>query len=65
MRMLTSWFQAIAIHTFSIIFFRKGLGALLLATIVVCCIWVYLLVFIVVGVTKLSKKGDGFYTPTP
>jgi hypothetical protein len=64
MGMLMREFQAIAVHTFYIIVFRRGSSrkAILLAAIIVCAIWLYLIIFVV---ASLASKGDEFYTPTP
>lgn len=58
-------FQAIAVHTFCIIFFQKGLGAIRLASVVVCIIWLYVIIFVVASIVTHHKQGDDIYTPTP
>ncbi|KAF8583204.1 hypothetical protein K439DRAFT_76324 [Ramaria rubella] len=56
---------AIAVHTFFIIFFRKGAKKVLLASIIVCVMWTYVVIFIAASAAGHNKGQDEFYTPTP
>lgn len=64
---LTLGLQAIAVNTFIIIFFRTGAGtaARTVSIVVITTIWVFVLLFCLIG-TQTLKDGDKSYiTPSP
>ncbi|KAF8517260.1 hypothetical protein BU17DRAFT_91948 [Hysterangium stoloniferum] len=56
---------AIAVHTFSIVFLKKGASSINLAVVVVGMVWFYIILFIGISVGIHSKPDDLFYSPTP
>ncbi|KAF8527188.1 hypothetical protein BU17DRAFT_15697, partial [Hysterangium stoloniferum] len=59
--------MAIALHTFNIIFFRRGSGNLAkkVALFFVIVIWLFVILFASIEVGRHNKGPDGYITPTP
>ena len=58
-------FQAIAVNTFIVIFFRRGAKAVLVATFIVGLIWVYVTLFVAITVSAHTRGNVHLDTPTP
>jgi len=56
---------AIAVHTFSIVFFKKGRSSISVAIVVVGIIWLYMILFVGITLGMHSNPNNPFYTPTP
>ncbi|KAF8583058.1 hypothetical protein K439DRAFT_1617763 [Ramaria rubella] len=56
---------AIAVHTFVIIFFRRGSSAITLSLFIVMAIWLYVIVFAIIGATILRDGDNRYITPDP
>lgn len=57
--------KAIAVHTFVIIFFRRGANAITISFLVVAAIWLYVILFAAIGAATLTNGDDRYITPVP
>jgi hypothetical protein len=57
--------QAIAIHTFVVVWWRKGIHAILISKIIVACIRLFVILFAVVNIGIHVQKNDLYVVPTP
>jgi hypothetical protein len=60
---LTPHLQVIAIHTFVVIWWRKAMHAVLFAKIIVAIIWLYVILFVAIGIGLNNR--NGYEVPTP
>ncbi|KAF8521442.1 hypothetical protein BU17DRAFT_88014 [Hysterangium stoloniferum] len=56
---------AIAVHTFAIVFLKKGESSIIFSTVVVGVMWLYVILFISIAAGIHSKPDNPFYAPTP
>ncbi|KIJ53946.1 hypothetical protein M422DRAFT_24943 [Sphaerobolus stellatus SS14] len=56
---------AIAVHTFLIIFFRRGGRAKAASVAIVATIWIFVILFAVIGSQTLTDGDDRYITPSP